>query len=653
MRTLLIYTDFVNRLIKLFIGALLPVVVTLAFAAGTTPTDVRRVWQILDYLSVDYAGAVRNGSVVSESEFAEMREFARTTRTKIGQLERRPEQPALTQQADALVTAIEAKKDPAAVAHIAKSLGDGLLAAYPIPLAPRTAPDVKLGATVYAANCASCHGVTGKGDGPAAARLDPKPIAFTDAERAKQRSVFALYQIVGQGISGTSMPAFDRLSDADRWAVATYLGQLAHDPQHVRDGEKLWKEDEAVRREVGGLEGFVRQSQAELANKVGPEKAAAAMAFLHAEPEVLSASAEGQKMTVARERLAQSVAAYRAGDAKRATDLALASYLDGVEPFEQALAARDEGLKSKIEVDMGSFRSMLASKAPVDQIDQQADRLTGLFTDAERTLAPSQADTSAVFFGSFTILVREGIEALLVVVGMLAFLRKAQRPELLRYVHVGWTGALGAGALTWAAATYLVSISGANREVTEGLSSLFAAAVLLSVGVWMHQKSAAGKWQAYLHEKMSAALTTRSALFLFGLSFIAVYREVFETILFYAAMWDQGQNSAVLLGLAAGSATLAVISILLLKFSARLPIGKFFQISSWLVAVLAVVLTGKGIAALQEAGWITPHAIAAPRLEVLGIYPSTVGLAAQVIVLLALVAFFMRDSHRARERRDG
>ena len=640
-----------KRLTQLVFAAFVSILATATFAVGTTEADVRRVWQILDYLSVDYAGAVQNGAVVSESEFDEMREFARTTRTKIGQLETRSEQAALAQEADALVAAVEAKKDPAAVAHIAKSLGDGLLAAYPIPLAPRAAPDVKLGATLYAANCASCHGVTGKADGPAAARLDPKPIAFTDADRAKQRSVFALYQIVGQGIPGTAMPAFGKLSDADRWAVATYLGQLAHDPQQVREGEKLWNEDEAVRREVGGLEGFVRQSQAELATKVGPQKAAAAMAFLHAEPEVLAASTEGQKMTVARERLTQSVAAYRSGDSKRATDLALASYLDGVEPFEQALAARNEDLKNKIEVEMGSLRSKLASKAPVDEIDKQADKLIGLFTDAERTLAPSEVDASEVFFGSFTILVREGIEALLVVVGMLAFLRKAERTELLGYVHAGWTGALAAGALTWLAATYLVSISGANREVTEGLSSLFAAAVLVSVGVWMHQKSAAGKWQAYLHEKMSAALTRRSALFLFGLSFIAVYREVFETILFYAAMWDQGQNSAVLLGLGAGSATLAVTSVLLLKFSARLPIGKFFQYSSWLVAVLAVVLTGKGIAALQEAGWIGAHAIAAPRLELLGIYPSSVGLAAQVIVLLALVAFFMRDAHRARERR--
>ncbi|WP_336845103.1 FTR1 family protein, partial [Stenotrophomonas maltophilia] len=102
--------------------------------------------------------------------------------------------------------------------------------------------------------------------------------------------------------------------------------------------------------------------------------------------------------------------------------------------------------------------------------------------------------------------------------------------DVLPYVHAGWICALLAGAATWAVATYFVDISGANREVTEGVSALFAAAVLLSVGIWMHQKSLAGRWQEYLHAKLTTALTRRSAVFLFMLAFVAVYREVFETI---------------------------------------------------------------------------------------------------------------------------
>lgn len=628
----------------LAVCALIALLVPLTSAASEA--DVRRVWQMLDYLAVDYGGAVENGKVVSPSEFAEMREFARTSRTRIAGLEPKAEQPVLVAEADALIGAIEAKGDATKVAGAAKSLASHLVAVYPIPLAPAAAPDVKLGAALYAANCASCHGSTGNGDGPAAARLDPKPIAFTDKDRARNRSVLALYQAITQGIPGTSMPAFGQLSDADRWAAAIYLGQFSHDAPQRKKGEELWRQDEAVRQKVGGLESFVRLSEAELATTLGAEHAAAVMAYLQQDPASLSKAVSGSNLTVARDRLARSAAAYEAGDAKQATDLALSSYLDGIEPFELALAARDDSLKTRLEVGMGQYRSLLAANAPLADVQRAATTITGLFTEAEQALARSKTDVSAAFFGSLTILLREGIEALLVVVAMLAFLRKAERTDMLAYVHAGWSGAIVAGSLTWAAATYLVGISGANREVTEGLSSLFAAAVLLSVGVWMHQKSVAGRWQVYLQERMSTAVTRKSAWFLFALSFIAVYREVFETILFYAAMWDQGSNAAIVLGFGAGIAALATLSVLLLRFSARLPIGQFFAASSWLVAVLAVVLTGKGIAALEEAGWIQPHAISAPRVEFLGVFPSTVGLVAQAAVITAVAVFFIRSARK-------
>jgi high-affinity iron transporter len=194
-----------------------------------------------------------------------------------------------------------------------------------------------------------------------------------------------------------------------------------------------------------------------------------------------------------------------------------------------------------------------------------------------------------------------------------------------------------------------VNVSGASREVTEGLSSLFAAIVLLSVGLWMHQKSAAGRWQAYLKEKLSSALSKRSAWALFGLSFIAVYREIFETVLFYSALSADGNTNALLAGLGLGIVLLAVIAWVLLKTSARMPIGKFFSISSVLVAVLAVVLAGKGMAGLQEAGWIGATPIFAPRIDLLGMYPSAETVLAQVVVLLIALSGFAMNGYRARQ----
>lgn len=193
--------------------------------------------------------------------------------------------------------------------------------------------------------------------------------------------------------------------------------------------------------------------------------------------------------------------------------------------------------------------------------------------------------------------------------------------ELMPYVHAGWVAALAAGLITWALATWVIGISGASRELTEGFGSVFAAVVLLSVGIWMHGKAQADEWQRYIRAKMSKALSGRSAWFLFGLAFIVVYREVFETILFYAALWNQGNGWPIVAGGLSACAALAVIAWMMLRFSRALPIGKFFAYSSWLMAVLTVVLAGKGISALQEAGIIGIAPMpSVPRFSVLGLF---------------------------------
>jgi high-affinity iron transporter len=120
-----------------------------------------------------------------------------------------------------------------------------------------------------------------------------------------------------------------------------------------------------------------------------------------------------------------------------------------------------------------------------------------------------------------------------------------------------------------------------------------------------------------------------------------VYREVFETVLFYAALWTEGNGWPLLAGLVAGLVILGAVAAVLLRSSARLPIGKFFAASSALVAVLAVVLAGKGVAALQEAGWLHTSPIAGPRIDMLGLYPSMQTVLAQVVVLLVVFVAFV------------
>ena len=619
-----------------------------ANVAHASETDVRRIWQLLDYVAVDYAGAVKNGALVNASEFEEMREFAKTSQAKLAALEPHPEQAALVAEAQTLSAAIEAKKSSEEVAVLAKSLANHLLAAYPVPSSPAAPPMVAQAAAVYQAKCAACHGATGNGDGPAGFKLDPRPVAFTDKERARERSAFALYQALSQGIEGTAMPSFATIPESDRWALAFFIGQFAHTEAQVAAGQKVWTEDAAVRAQLTSLDSLSRMTQADLAKQVGEEPAALTMAYLHAHPEAVVQN-RALSFDEARQKLAQSLQVFKKGEAGRATDLALSAYLDGVEPIEPTLATRDSALMGRIETAMGKYRSMLANKATLPELQAQVNVIDDLFKEADALLG-SSADATAAYLGSLTILVREGLEALLVVVAMIAFLRKAERGDMLRYVHAGWVGALALGIVTWAVATYFVSVSGASREVTEGLSSLFAAVVLLSVGMWMHQKSMAGAWQKYIHDKLSAALSRKSAWFMFGLSFIAVYREVFETILFYAALWEQGNHDAVLGGLASGVVILAIVAVALLRFSARLPIGKFFSWSSALVALLAVVLTGKGIAGLQEAGWLDATSFNGPRVDLLGIHPSLQGVVAQLLMAGLMAAGFLWNARMAAQR---
>lgn len=612
-----------------------------ASAAQPVPEDaVRQLWQLLDYVAVDYAGAVANGAVIKPSEFAEMREFSSTARQRLEQLPAADGKDALVAKAAALEKAVADKSPPPQVAALAHGIADGVLLLYPIPVAPAKAPDLARGAAVFAQQCVACHGAHGAGDGPMAAKLDPPPIAFTDRARARARSVLALYQAVSRGVSGTSMPAFKELSDADHWAVAFYAGTLSNDDAMRRRGAAKWEADASLRSRFDSLSTLTRSSEAALSETAGAETARDVLAYLRSSPSSVTGP-QGTGVALAKTRLHESLAAYRSGDKTAATRLALSAYLDGFEPLEPALAARNQELLSRVESAMLEYRSALAGNQP-QRVIEGAERIEALLGETESELDPAKADRTTAFVGALTILLREGLEALLVVVGMIAFLKKAGRREVLPHVHAGWISALAAGGLTWVAATYVVSISGASREVTEGVSSVFAAVVLLGVGLWMHQKSAAGRWQAYLRDKMSSAMSRRSTYAMAGLAFVAVYREVFETVLFYSALWTEGNGAALLLGLAAGSVILAAIAWALLRTSARMPIAKFFSVSSIFVAVLAVVLIGKGAKALQEAGMLNAHPLPFPRIDFLGIYPTTQTLLAQLVVAaIALLGFWL------------
>ena len=618
----------------------------LSSAALADNNDVQTSWRLLDYIAVDYAGAVQNGQVVNDAEFAEMTEFADAVKKRMEGLPASQQRSDLIEGAGRLSQMVAAKSAPATVARDARALAASLLNAYPVPLGPKVAPDTARGAQLYTQNCAACHGVTGGGDGANAAALDPPPIAFNDAARARERSVFALYQVITQGLDGTAMQSFVELPAQDRWDLAAYAGSFAF--EDIEAGKRLWQSDGGIRARIPDLKSLMTLTPAALGKEIGPAKADAIMAYLRTHPEVVDAQEPGS-LTLARQQLDASLKAYRAGEKDRAGELALSAYLDGFEPLEGLLSARDPKLMASIETAMAALRSAISSGATTAQVGRKISDIDGLFAQAELALAPGNASSASTFVGAFTVLLREGLEALLIVIAMIAFLRKAKREDILRYVHGGWITALLAGGATWAAATFLIGISGASRELTEGFGSLFAAVVLVSIGIWMHGKSQAGEWQRYIRKTMDRALSRSSAWFLFGLAFLVVYREVFETILFYAALWTQGNGGTILAGAGAAVLLLMLIAWAMLRYSRNLPIGKFFAYSSALIAVLAVILAGKGIGALQEAGLVeTTPLPEIPRIAILGVFPALQPVLAQLLIIALLAIGLWYNAKKAR-----
>jgi high-affinity iron transporter len=595
--------------------------------------DPGELLQLVDYVGVDYPEAVAGGAVRNPAEYAEMQEFARRIGQGVAALDERAERRELLAQAGALAALIDAKAPPARVAELARRMRDLLMRAYPVPTTPRRAPELARGQALYRQSCASCHGPGGRGDGPSAAGLEPPPIDFRDRQRADRRSLHGLYNTITLGVDGTGMASFADLADEDRWALAFFVGSLAADEPTLARGQRAWESSGGLQ-----LEDAVVRSPAELAASQPSGAAMAAWARRH--PDLLFAGLPAP-LTLARQRIEQSAATYARGDQERALSLAVAAYLEGFEMAEPALASTAPGLVRAVEESMMGYRAAVGAGAPRAEVDRRAGEVDALLRRAQDSLSRESVSSLVAFTSALVILLREGLEAILILAALVALLVRTGRREALAYVHYGWGGALLLGIVTWAAATWLLAVSGATRELTEGITALLAAGILFSVGFWMHDKTTARRWHDFLRERIQRALDGRTLLGISAISFVAVYREVFETVLFYQALWaqvDAGRRGALLAGAGTAALALAALAAAIFRFGLRLPLRQFFTLSAAVMFLLALAFAGKGVAALQEAGKIPISPIRFPRLELLGIYPNLQGLLLQLLLVLAALS---------------
>ena len=627
--------------------AALVAVLLAASLAGAAPADdpAPTILHMLDYVAVDYAEAVRDGAVVDAGEYEEQVEFVFQARALLDRLPPRAARGRLVADADALLALVRARGPAADVSAAAQHLRRALIEAYDVPVAPRRAPDLRAAAAAYAAHCATCHGAEGRGDGPAGRALSPPPASFHDRERLAQRSVYGLYSTITLGVAGTGMTGHAALPEDERWGLAFFVANLGVPPAEVARGGDLWRAGTG-KTVIGDLRAVAALTERQ-ARERGGDEAALVLAYLRGRPDAVGEDALARSERLLRD----SAAAYRDGRREAAQALATAAYLEGFELVEPGLDAVDRPLRLAVEKELGGYRALLRGDAPTEAVDAQARAIAALLDQARARLAPGRLPALAAFGGALLIVLREGLEALVVVAAIGALLVKTGRRDALPYVHAGWVGALALGAVTWVAASYAVSLSGATREATEGATALVASAILLYVGFWMHGKAYATRWEGFLRERLGTALSRRTTWALAALSFLAVYREAFETVLFAQALWQHAgpdRRGAVLGGFGAAAALLALLGWLIVRGGLRLPLRAFFGATSAVLAALAVVLAGKGIAALQEAGVVPVGPIEAPALPLVGLYPSAQGVALQAALLVVVAAGFFLTYRSAR-----
>lgn len=623
-----------------------------AFAQSPSASDsanaARMVVHLLDYLAKDYGGAVQGGKVLNEAEYAEQVEFAGTVQQNASAVPAIADSPALKSDLKRLGDLITAKAEPDAVSALARQLQRDVVSATGLPLVPSRWPDQAKAAQLFAANCASCHGAGGAGDGPAGTGLEPPPANFLDLDAMAALSPSAAFNTILLGVPGTGMISFQHLDKDDLWSLSAYVVSLRH-----RQGKfpPYGSEAGASAGDGRASEGGGGFSQADL-ERVSLSSDAALLGLLPGDAaqkarelsrlRLHSVDADRQDTLGAAIALLRGAADdYRGGRGSDAKQKALQAYLDGIEPVEPKLRANAGELVAELEARMTLVRSAIDAGEAHESVAAKVDSAIDFIGQARARLArkPDSALSTGLLAG--TILFREGFEAALVIVAFLGVLRATGATRARRWIHGGWIAAVAVGVAGWFASGALSRLSGAHREYLEGGIALIAVAMLLYMGFWLHSKTNMRKWQEFISGSMRKALEGGGRVGLAGIAFIAVFREAFETVLFLRAIsldGGEGAGRAMGIGVALGSLLIVGLCWALVRFSRAVPVRQLFTVSSALMALLSVMLLGKGLHSLQETGAVPVTALPLQiRWDLLGVYPTLETLSAQ-IVLVAFVA---------------
>lgn len=638
-----------SEMLRIGVSLCVALLTFLIIASTVSAQDqAKRLVSVLDYLGSDYKNAVNDGKVINPDEYGEMQEFSKRTQELLNQLKQADgaDKAGVEPIIKSLTAQIENKAEPTVIAELARSAKQRVISAYNIVPYPKQLPSLASGHTLYVENCAQCHGATGKGDGPGTSSMNPQtppPANFTDPERMAGLSPFKAFNTASFGVEGTAMASFAAFTEEQRWQVAFYVMSLRFSSEQAKRGAALIDEKK-LPSDLISVANLATHSDEQLSEQIKRyfDQEASVNDVLAYLRRGLIDQKPADPLVLTRNLVRESASLYAGGEKDKAYQKAVDAYIDGYELAEPALFAKDASFGRALEALFTEYRNAIKQGVAPEEIDKRRAEIEARLDRADEILARTDEYSGIYFFlNSALIIVREGLEATLVLAAILAMLKVMGATDAVRYIHLGWILALFAGGLTWLATQTVLTFSGQNRESMEGFISVFAAVALFYVGYWLHTKSEAKRWQAFIRGKVENVLSGKKLLGLIGISFFAVYREAFEVVLFYQALWLQNENGhhLILSGFIAGLALLVVLTFGILKLGLNVPLKYFFGATGTLLYIVAFIFAGNGIKELQAAGWVSTTPLKfPPQAPLLGIYPTLETVAAQTLMLCAFIA---------------
>jgi high-affinity iron transporter len=584
-----------------------------------TANQAGYIVHMLNYLSNDYKNAVENGKVKSEDELKEMIGFAGNIYKEIDDLKiNTAQKDTLLGYSKTIVDLVNRHEDQSKLKETSAAAKRFLLLNTGLKTYPSNYPSISKGKTIYTENCAKCHGNKGSGDGEDGKLLDPKPRNFLDNERMRGLSPFAVFNTIRYGIEGTGMKSHNNLSDAEVWNVAFFVLSLRHG-ERTKTAPSL------------SLEQIATKSDDELKSIVDTNVLSALRTY---EPD----SSNEKAIDKAKSLLAKAHELCLASDLEGADKLVTLAYLEGIEPYEFELKKTNPELIPVIEKQIARIHETIQNKEAAKTV-LELKKLDELLVKVEASVGGKDYKPLFSAFMTLSILMREGLEALLVIIIFMNILSVTNLEQWKKYVHLGWISAIGVGVLLWMILGEIIKSSKLKMELLEGSLTLTAVFLLVYVGFWLHKKSSIEQWKEFIQQKIKSETGKASFWGIFSLSFLVVFREIFESILFISTVDIQSRGEHriyILLGCLIAFALIIILYFIFTKVSKNIPFKKIINFSIAILSVLAVTLVGKGIHSFQEAGLVNQTFLNFEAVDLLGIFPTWQTLSAQLAMIVFL-----------------